>query len=455
MVANFIDGLMKEKEILDAVNEKLGIAELNEMQKKMLSSTSQNRDIILLSPTGSGKTLAFSIPILKLMKAPTGRIQCVIIAPSRELVVQIAGVIRQMAKGFRVIAVYGGHNVEDEVNSLKVTPDILVATPGRLLDHSVRHTLELLPVRILVLDEFDKTLELGFEEEMEKLMKRFKNVSRIILTSATKAEILPEFLKLDNPISLDFSADSDNLRARMNIRKVSADSNDKLESLYNLLNNINADNDNPEKSIIFLNHRESAERTYDFLKKKKVACGLYHGALSQQDRETSIALFNSGSRPILVATDLASRGLDIEKVQSVIHYHQPLTHEAYTHRNGRTARIDEDGDVYILVGPEEELREFVKVDGEYLLKPERKADLSETFTTLYISGGKREKVSRGDILGFLVKECGVDPGQIGKINVFDHYSLVAVKTEIVSEILKWASTKKLKGEKRKISRLIK
>ena len=448
---------MKEKEILEGVKARLGIEALNEMQKEMMGMASESRDIILLSPTGSGKTLAFTLPVLKLMKPSTGRIQCVVIAPSRELVIQIAGVMREAGKIFRVVALYGGHKVEDEVNSLKVTPDIVVATPGRLLDHSVRHNLELLPVRMIVLDEFDKTLELGFEDEMGKLFKRLKNVSRIILTSATKTDILPEFLKLDNPVTVDYSAQSSEVRGRMNVRKVTTDSNDKLQGLLTLLHNINSDKcrEKSDKAMIFVNHRESAERIYEFLHKNKVAAVLYHGALEQKDRETAVALFNNGSRPIIVATDLAARGLDIEKVQSVIHYHQPFTPEAYTHRNGRTARVDADGDIYILVGPEEGLKDFITPDGDYTLDVSKHADLAQKFMTLYISGGKREKLSRGDILGFLVKECDVKPSDIGKINVFDHYSLVAVKEGEVARLLNKAEGKKLKGEKRRIRTLSK
>ncbi|MCH5224452.1 MAG: DEAD/DEAH box helicase [Muribaculaceae bacterium] len=460
---------MKEKEILEGIRKRLGIEELNGMQQEMLSRSSEGRDIILLSPTGSGKTLAFTLPVMKLLKPSTGRIQCVVVAPSRELVIQIAAVMREAGKAFRVVALYGGHKVEDEVNSLKVTPDIVVATPGRLLDHSVRHNLELLPVRLLVLDEFDKTLELGFEEEMEKLMKRMKNVSRIILTSATNADILPEFLKLDNPLTIDFSSEAEEVRARMNIRKVSSDNPDKLESLLTLLHNINSPGlesglkgegekekkekeiagNGPEKAIIFVNHRESAERVYEFLKKRRVACVLYHGALEQKDREMAVALFNNGSRPILVATDLAARGLDIERVKAVVHYHQPLTPEAFTHRNGRTARVDEVGDVYLLLGPEEELKEFVSPDGTFDLDETKKGDLSQKLMTIYVSGGKREKLSKGDILGFLIKECGLESSDIGKIDVFDHYSLVAVREGIVPKLLNIAEGKKLKGEKRK------
>lgn len=444
---------MREKEFLPAVKDRLGIERLNEMQQKMMAAASDTRDIILLSPTGSGKTLAFTLPVMKMMKPSTGRVQCVVIAPSRELVVQIAGVMREVGQGFRVLALYGGHNVEDEVNSLKVVPDILVATPGRLLDHCVRRNVDVLPVRLLVLDEFDKSLELGFEEEMGKLIKRMKNVSRYILTSATNADTIPDFLNLDNPVTMDFLDNNEKLRTRLNVHRVDADNKDKLDSLLALLHNING-GEHPEKTIIFVNHRESAERVADYLKKHNVDVALYHGALDQRERETAIALFNNGSRPVLVATDLASRGLDIEKVASVIHYHQPLTKEAYTHRNGRTARVEEEGDVYLLVGPDEELRDFVEFDETFNLLPEKKTILRSGFTTLYVGGGKREKVSRGDILGFLVKEGGLEASSIGKINVYDHYSLVAVKEKDANSLLARISGKKLKGEKRKISPMI-
>lgn len=441
---------MREKEFLPAVEERLGISQLNEMQKRMMETASQPRDIMLLSPTGSGKTLAFTLPVMKMLKAPTGRVQCVVIAPSRELVVQIAGVMREVGRMFRVIALYGGHNVEDEVNSLKVVPDIIVATPGRLLDHAVRRNVDLLPVRILVLDEFDKSLELGFDEEMGKLTGRMKNVSRTILTSATAAATLPEFLRLDNPITLNYLGGNEGLRERMRVRRVDSDGKDKLDTLLRLLHNINSGRA-LEKTIIFVNHRESAERVAEFLKRNGVDSVLYHGALDQRERETAIALFNNGSRPVLVATDLASRGLDIEKVSSVIHYHQPLTPEAYTHRNGRTARVEEEGDVYLLVGPEEELKEFVDIDETMGLDPLKEARLKSGMMTLYVSAGKREKVSRGDILGFLIKDCGLESGDIGKINVYDHYSLVAVREEKVAGLLNSLGGKKLKGEKRKIT----
>lgn len=442
---------MREKEFLPLVRERLGIEELNEMQQKMMQTSTESHDIILLSATGTGKTLAFILPMLKHLKPSTGRVQGIVIAPSRELVIQISEIVRSIASGYKVTSLYGGHKTEDEINSLSAGTDIIVATPGRLLDHINRRTIDVLPTRILVLDEFDKSLELGFEKEMKRITERLKNVSRTILTSATRAEVLPDFLKLTNPITIDYLSNRKEVRNRTHVHRVDSDSNDKLESLRMLIENITSDKGNYERTIVFVNHRESAERTADYLRKKGLPAILYHGALDQRDRETAISLFNNGSRPILVATDLAARGLDIESVTNVIHYHQPLTEETYIHRNGRTARVDAEGDVYLLIGPNEDIKEYVNFDSTYYLDSEKRIESANLYETLYISAGKREKLSRGDILGFLVKECEISPDAIGKIDVRDHYSLVAVSPQKADIKINEIKTKKIKGKKRLIS----
>lgn len=444
---------MREKEFLPLLKEKFNISELNEMQKKMLQISSESRDIILLSPTGSGKTLAFILPMLKMLKAPTGRVQAVIIAPSRELVMQIAGIIRDMARGYKVTALYGGHKVEDEVNSLIIVPDIIVATPGRLLDHINRRNVDVLPVRILVLDEFDKSLELGFEDEMKKIISRLKNVSRTILTSATDLAVLPDFLSLTEPSKIDFLSANKKLRKRLGVHRVDSDEKDKLSTLQALLATLHKKAAEGDRSIIFVNHRESAERIYQFLVKNGYPATLYHGGLEQNEREKAITLFNNGSRPVLVATDLAARGLDIEKIRNIVHYHQPLTEETYTHRNGRTARVDAEGDIYILVGPDEDVKEFVDFDDDFYPDYSEKAPETTGMETIRFSAGRKEKLSKGDILGFLVKTGGLEPSEIGKIDIFDHYSLAAVDAAKVRDLLDRISKEKIKGKRQKIELL--
>lgn len=441
---------MKEKEFLPLIKDKLNIEALNDMQTKMLRSSAEARDIILLSPTGSGKTLAFILPLLKYLKPASGRIQAVVIAPSRELVIQIAGIMNTLAAGYKVTPLYGGHKVEDEVNSLSAGTDIVIATPGRLLDHMNRRNIDPITTRILVLDEFDKSLELGFEKEMKKIMERLKNVSRIILTSATKADTLPAFLKLNNPLTINFLGDNHELATRMHVHRVDSDGRDKLEALHTLQKSLAAKGDGSDRSIIFVNHRESAERVAEYLKRNNVPASLYHGQLDQTEREQAIEMFNNGSRPVLVATDLAARGLDIENVRSIIHYHQALTPETYTHRNGRTARVDRDGDIYVLVGPDEDVKPYVDFDDTYYPDADAPEYESPAFETLYISAGKKEKLSKGDIVGFLIKEGGITGDDIGKINIHDHYALVAVKRTDLPSLIKEITGKKIKGQKRLI-----
>lgn len=441
---------MREKEFLPLVKEKLGIETLNPMQRRMMEAASEKKDIVLLSPTGSGKTLAFVLPMLKMLKPSSGRVQCVVVAPSRELVIQITGIIRPVAACHKVTPLYGGHKVDDEVNSLSVVPDIIVATPGRLADHLHRRNTDIITAGILVLDEFDKTLELGFEQEMKTIAGRLKNLNRTILTSATGIVSMPGFIRLDNPLTLDYRGGNKELRSRLAVHEVISEGKDKLAALLLLLNNINKDS--LRRTIIFVNHRESAERVAAFLKAQRVSSVLYHGALDQIGREKAIAMFNNGSFPILVSTDLASRGLDIADVAAVIHYHQPLTAEAYTHRNGRTARVGNKGDIYVLVGPGEDLKPWIGFDDTFHLDPAAVGKLVSDTATVFFSAGKKEKLSKGDIAGFLIKEGGYMPAEIGRIDVFDHYALASVPANDAAAGVRELSSKKIKGTKRELAR---
>lgn len=446
---------MREKEFLPLVERALGISSLNTMQRRMLDVAAEGRDIVLLSPTGTGKTLAFVLPVLKLLRPSTGRVQAVVIAPSRELVLQIAGIFRKVAPSVRCVELYGGHKVEDEVNSLKVVPDVIVGTPGRMLDHARRANIDFWPVRMCVLDEFDKTLELGFEQEVSKIFKFLKNVSRIFLTSATRAEVLPDFLKIKEPLTLDFLAENKELQHRLCIKTVKSEAADKLDTLYSLLQTL-ADGEpgfKLGKTIVFVNYRESAERVASFLKRENVSAVLYHGALDQTEREKALTLFRSGSRNVLVSTDLASRGLDIDNVRNVIHYHLPLTYEAYTHRNGRTARVDATGNVYLMLGPQDSLADYIKPDSELTLKTGLEHTLYTGLETLVISGGKREKLSKGDILGWLVKDMGISAKDVGIIHIADHYSLVSLPYDAVLAITQAAHSHKIKGAKRPVHKV--
>lgn len=438
---------MKEQEILSLINERLGIRDLNDLQKSVLKNLKISSSAIIYSPTGSGKTLAFSVTLLKALKNfDTEKLQAVIIAPSRELVIQISEVIRPIAPDYKVTSLYGGHNVADEKNSLQNVPSIIVGTPGRLLDHANRENIDLTNVRQLILDEFDKCLELGFEDEMRKLLKKMPNLSRKILTSATILKEIPDFVNLREYVTLDFLECAKNPSDRTTVWQVKSEEKDKLAALRTLLYSI------PQgKTIIFANYRDAVSRIYQNLKDNQISAGIYHGALEQMDREKAIAMFNNESYPILVSTDLGSRGLDIKEVKNIIHYHLPVSQESYTHRNGRTARVDKTGDVYILTHQDEQLPDFVTIDKTFNLpeKCEQKAIVNKN-CTLYFKAGKKEKISKADIVGFIANNSQIAPNEIGVINVYDHYALVAVPKQkaktAVSQLLK----AKIKGKKIRI-----
>lgn len=438
---------MKEQEILSLINERLGISDLNDLQKSVMKNLKISSSAIIYSPTGSGKTLSFSVTLLKALKNfDTEKLQAVIIAPSRELVIQISDVIRPIAPDYKVTSLYGGHNVADEKNSLQNVPSIIVGTPGRLLDHANRGNIDLTNVRQLILDEFDKCLELGFEEEMHKLLKKMPNLSRKILTSATILKDFPDFVNLTDYVTLDFLESAENPNERTTIWQVKSEEKDKLAALRTLLYCI------PQgKAIIFANYRDAVSRIYQNLKDNQISAGIYHGALEQMDREKAIAMFNNESYPILVSTDLGSRGLDIKEVKNIIHYHLPVLQESYTHRNGRSARVDKTGDVYILTHQDEQLPDFVTIDETFNLpeKCEQKSIVNRN-STLYFKAGKKEKISKADIVGFIANNSQIAPNEIGVINVYDHYALVAIPKQkaktAVSQLLK----AKIKGKKIRI-----
>lgn len=437
---------MKQKNILDALKTYYGIEELNDMQKATLEAANQQGDIILLSPTGSGKTIAFLVPLLKALKEPNGNLQAVIIAPSRELVIQIGKVARDIATGHKVTCCYGGHNVLDEKQSISVTPSIIVSTPGRLLDHINREHINVHSTRLLVLDEFDKSLELGFQDEMRRILRRMPNIGRRFLTSATDIDEIPDFVRIFKPQTVDFRENKAELSERTTVLKAVSNDKDKLQALLKLLKNI------PDgRTIVFANYRDAVERIYHFLKDNDVPVGVYHGGLDQIDREKAIAMFNNGSYSVMITTDLGARGLDINEVMNIIHYHIPTSEETYTHRNGRTARMNATGNVYILVNEADRLPDYITFDGDLTMNDEATLQLSAKYSTLFFQAGKKEKISRGDIVGFLSNNGGIDGKEIGTIDLYDHFALVAVPKDKAHEILSRISRLKIKNKRVRIT----
>lgn len=437
---------MKEKELLQIVKERMGIETLNDMQRQAMDAWKSGRgDLVLYSPTGTGKTLAFALCLLQALKPPMQQLQAVVMAPSRELVMQTAEILRSLATGYKVTPCYGGHAVADEKASLAVTPDIIISTPGRLLDHHKRGHIDLRGARLLVLDEMDKSLELGFEDEMRQILKQMPHINRRILASATVLDVVPDYVRLHNPFILDVLERTEQPAERITVRQVESPTKDKLDTLRQLLLSLEGG-----KTIVFANYRESVERIHQYLKGHRIDAGIYHGAMEQQDRECAVAMLNNGSVNVLVSTDLAARGLDIDTVEHIVHYHLPVSEQVYIHRNGRTARDDAIGNAYVITSPGEEPPEWVTVDEDMTLRPAREMPRAP-MATLYFQAGKKEKLSRGDIMGFIAGNGGIEPGSIGRIDVRDHYALAAVPRTKAKEVLKNLQQAKIKGKKVRIS----
>lgn len=431
---------MEIKEIIANARERLHIESLTPLQSKMAALPAALRSVTAVAPTGSGKTLAFALPLLKKVKGGTDRVEALVISPTRELTLQTAKVLSALAPKLRVTALYGGHSVLDETRSLEgATPDVVVGTPGRILDHIARGRLDLFAVKVIVVDEYDKSLELGFQDEMRRIVRKVRRPQLVVLTSATRLDDLPDWLGADEPLMLDFSADG---AAAPQISEYSVQSPeaDKLQTLKSLLLRLPQ-----ERAIVFVNHRESAERVFDFLKKAGFPVVLYHGALDQHDRETAVDLFTNGTSPIMVATDLAARGLDIPQVRSVVHYHMPPSPETRVHRNGRAARMGAAGEAYFILapgeeGPEQEFEAGVEPSGW----PRRSA-------TLYFHAGRREKLSKGDIVGALTGPGGLSANQIGLIALHDHRALVAVPADEAAQVAAALCAAKVKNRKIRVT----
>lgn len=430
------------EEILDKCN----IRQLNEMQIATSEAIlNTGKDLMLLSPTGSGKTLAYLLPLTQRINPELDAVQAIVVVPGRELALQSATVLKDMATGLRAYACYGGRAAMDEHRQLRqVRPHVIFSTPGRMNDHLGKGNIDTKAVKWIILDEFDKCLEMGFHDEMAILMRQIPACARQILLSATPAEEMhTQQILRDQFAVLNFLPNEGNVPARVCIRKVQSPEKDKLETLRQLLCQLGDDS-----SIVFLNYRESVERTAAYLEEHGFTISSFHGGLEQKQREDALYRFSNGSANILVSTDLASRGLDIPDIRNIIHYHLPEGEDGYIHRVGRTARWDAHGDSYFILGPEESIPDYVDADVEdYELSTEAAPVPVPRMATIYIGKGKKDKISKGDIVGLLCKQAGLSGSEIGRIDVKDYYAYVAVVRSKLMQVLKQLNGQKIKGLK--------
>lgn len=440
---------MDKEQIISHLKTKFTISHLNMMQEAVVEKwRSTNKNLVLYSPTSSGKTIAFAMSILCAIDEKSSHLQALVLEPSRELSLQTTVVLKQLAPSVKVTCCYGGHNSQDEKQSLLSSPAIVVATPGRMLDHINRGNIAPDDARMVVLDEFDKSLELGFLNEMSDIFNHINPSARLMMTSATKIKTYPSFFTTSNLETIDFLDDNElSPKSRITTWQVKCDNNNRIGCLIDLLLSLP-----DEKTIIFSNQRDTAQFVYQQLIKNGIPSGLYIGTLQQSEREKVLSMFKRGSLIVLSTTDLGGRGIDISDIKHIIHYEQPLTSEIFTHRNGRTARIDAMGDVYVVTASDEILAPFINIDAQYsMTDSDRPNKKQPSMSTIYISAGKKEKISRGDIVGFLLHNCQMlDSSEIAGIDIFDHYTLVAVPKCKAEDIIKTISTFKLKKQKVKL-----
>lgn len=422
--------------------DKLSIEKLNAMQEEAQKAILSNPEIVLLSPTGTGKTLAFLLPIIAELNRECDEVQVLIIVPSRELAIQIEQVIREMGSGYKTNAVYGGRAGSKDKSDIKHRPAILIGTPGRIADHLRRENFSSEFITTLVLDEFDKSLEIGFENEMMEIVAALPNVRKKILTSATQEVEIPKFVGLKNPIFLDYLEQGTSL---LKVKTVLAASDDKLETLAGLLGQLGN-----QPGIVFCNFKDTIQEVSEFLTERNIGHGCFYGGMEQKDRERALIKFRNGTHRLIVATDLAARGIDIPEIKFIIHYQLPLRAHEFTHRNGRTARMFNDGTAYILKWKNEDLPDFIR-NAE--VEEFQKAPLAaaSVWKTLFVSGGRKDKISKGDIAGLFIKQGKLTSDQLGTIEIKLDCAFVAVHASEVDRLIQLVDNSRLKNKKVRVT----
>ncbi|WCT14825.1 DEAD/DEAH box helicase [Mucilaginibacter jinjuensis] len=423
--------------------DNLKINALNPMQEAAIAAAKKS-DVILLSPTGSGKTLGFLLPLLGLLDANIPAVQAMILVPSRELALQIEQVFRAMGSGFKVNCCYGGHDVKIERNNLSQPPAVLIGTPGRIAHHLRRESFSTDTIKTLILDEFDKALEFGFQEDMSYIIKQMPAIKKRILTSATQMDEIPSFTGINKPVKLDY-LDKTETVSNLKQKAVVAEAADKLEALFALICKVS---DQP--TLVFCNHREAVDRISDLLYDMGLPHDIFHGGMEQDDRERALIKFRNGSHRILITTDLASRGLDIPEIEHIIHYQLPHNEEAFIHRNGRTARMHATGTSYLMLTPDEKpayLKEVPEIED---LSADPVLPKPSPWATLYIAAGKKDKINKVDIVGLLLQKGELAKEDLGLIEVLDHSSYAAVKRNRIERVVQLVKNEKIKGKKIRI-----
>ncbi len=435
------------KETDKNILQKLGIAALNPMQEDAVAKITAHKEVLLLAPTGSGKTLAFLLPLLHQLKKNYPKVQCLILSPSRELALQTGKVWKNMGTAFKSVVCYGKHDMQTEIDELREAPALLIGTPGRIADHIRRNSFDASSISVIILDEFDKSLSLGFEEEMSFIFSSVPSLERKILVSATASVAIPGFVAVTDELVVADHLSSHLDQPKFSLQAVYSEQKDKLQKLFDLLCYFS------EGSVlVFCNHREAVERAAAFIKESGIQCAAFHGGMEQMQREQALVRFQNGSVRYLIATDLAARGLDIPGIAHIVHYHLPATEAEFIHRNGRTARMRAEGEAWLLLYREETLPAWLPEKlPEVKLPKQLPLPLPAAWATIFINGGKKDKLNKVDLVGFFLQKGGLQKEELGLIVVKDHVSFIAVSRKKQKSLLALVQDQKIKGQKYRIA----
>ncbi len=436
------------KEMLTTLDT-LGYKDATAIQEQTLPLILDGKDVIAEAKTGSGKTAAFGIGLLEKLDVKRFRVQSLVLCPTRELADQVAKEIRRIARfkhNIKILMLTGGESFGRQLGSLEHQAHIIVGTPGRVLKHLNKESLELSNLKLLVLDEADRMLDMGFLEEVESVMAFAPKERQTLLFSATyDAEILNISKRIQNDA---VSVKTTEVEVANKITEQFYATTSKEESFVKILSEFKPDN-----VIVFTNTKAQARDLAENLQKRKIDALAIHGDLEQYERNDVLVQFSNKSCPILVATDVAARGLDIKELSMVVNYDIPHGRETYTHRIGRTGRAGAEGVAITLYTAFEAEKADEYKDGkrEFLddtdLKGSTSFQLKPLFVTLVIEGGKKDKLRAGDLLGALTGDAGLNGSSIGKIDIYDRQAYVAIETRFIDEAEKALKSGKIKGKK--------
>lgn len=437
----------------------MGYASMTDIQAASLPPAIEGKDLIAQAKTGSGKTAAFAIPLLLKLNPRDFGAQALILCPTRELSTQVANEIRKIARfqqNIKVVVLCGGQSIGPQIGSLEHGAHIVVGTPGRIKDHLRKKTLDISRVDTVVLDEADRMLDMGFTDDLQDIVSQTPDSRQTLLFSATYPEDIESLSRQFQNQPLRVSVDSHHDDEIIEQQFYLCAKSERFEAAYKLLNSFA-----PASAILFCNTKQYVRDLYKYLNDRGVSVEALHGDMEQRDRDQVFVQFRQLSCRFLVATDVAARGLDVDELPMVINVELPRDPAIYVHRVGRTGRAGKEGLALSICVDSERYK--LDAIGEYQQRKiafqgidevvDKHADLSPDFSTLCISGGRKQKVRPGDILGALTGEAGIDGKSVGKINVLDFAAYVAVENSVADIALGRLINGKIKGRKFKVRKL--